>query len=123
MLLRQHGSRYQHGYLTSIHDRLESRAYRHLRFAIADIPADQSVHGPGLLHIDFNVLLRLKLVGRLDVGESGFHLLLPEAIAGKGITRHDLSGGVERQQLTGQLLGGFLGFLPGTVPLLGSQPT
>ena len=116
MLLRQYGGRHQHGNLTTVHDRLESGAYRHLRLAVADITADQPVHGLGLLHIDLDVLLRLELVGRLDVGESSFHLLLPETIAGEGITRHNLAGGIKRQQLTGKLLGGLFGFLPGAVP-------
>ena len=47
MLLGQHRGRHQHRHLIAVFDGLEGGADRHFGLAVADIAADQPVHGPG----------------------------------------------------------------------------
>ncbi len=122
VLLGEHGGRHEHGHLPAVHDRLESRPDGHLRLAVADVPADEPVHRLRLLHVLLDLLHRLELVGRLDVGEGGLELLLPDRVRREGEAGHDLPRGVEGKQLPGQLLGGLFGPLLGVVPFLGAEP-
>ena len=77
MLLRQHRGRHEHGDLFSAHHRLERRADRDLRFAEADVAADQAVHRPRQLHVVFGRGDRGELVGRFAEGKGMLEFALP----------------------------------------------
>ena len=51
MLLGQHRRGHQHGHLLARIDRLERGPHRHFGLAVADVAAEQPVHGPRLLHV------------------------------------------------------------------------
>ena len=51
MLLGEHGRRHQHGDLLAVVDRLERGPDRQFGLAVADVAADQAIHGPGALHV------------------------------------------------------------------------
>ncbi|MBA7482994.1 hypothetical protein ES707_18499 [subsurface metagenome] len=122
VLLGEHGGGHQHRHLPVIHHRLEGRPYGDLCLAVADVAADEAVHRFSFLHVPLDVMLRLHLVGRLDIGKRGLHLLLPERVAGKSEARYHLPGGVQSQQLLGKVFGGLFSPLLGATPLLRAQP-
>ena len=53
MLLGEHRCRHEYRRLAVIEDALHRRAQRDLRFAVADVAAQQPVHRRGGLHISF----------------------------------------------------------------------
>src|SRR5664279_5274797 len=55
VLKRQHGSGSQHRNLLSISNCFKRGAHSHFRLAVANITAEQSIHGGWLLEIAFNV--------------------------------------------------------------------
>ena len=55
MLLGQNGGRHQDRRLLAVQNTFHNGPERHLRLAIAHIAAEQAIHGPGLLHILFDV--------------------------------------------------------------------
>ena len=55
VLLGQNGGGHQNGGLLAVQDALHNGPEGHLRFAIAHIAAKEAIHGPGLLHILFDV--------------------------------------------------------------------
>src|SRR5260370_33216619 len=77
MLLRQHGSGYQHCRLFPAHNGLERRTNRHFRLAKTDIAADQSIHWLLRFHVPFGFLDRSKLIWSLRIQKKGFEFSLP----------------------------------------------
>ena len=77
MLLREHSRRREHGDLFAFHDRLERRANRHLRFAEADVAADQPIHRARQLHVVLGRGDRRELIGRFAEGKGMLELALP----------------------------------------------
>jgi hypothetical protein len=55
VLERQHRGRGEHRDLLAVHDRLERRAHRDLRLPVADIAAEQAVHGRRRFHVPLDV--------------------------------------------------------------------
>ena len=82
----QRGGR-EHGDLLAVLDRLERGADGHLGLAEADVAAHQAVHRVGALHVGLDVVDRLALVGRLDVGERLLHLVLPRRVVAERVAR------------------------------------
>ena len=72
VLLGEDGGRHQHRRLFVVADRLEGRAHRDLGLAVADVAADQAVHGVGRFHIALDLGHRAQLVGRLLEGKGRF---------------------------------------------------
>ena len=66
MLLCEDGRWYQYGNLRAIHDGFERRPNGDLGLAVADIAADQPVHGPFARHILLAGLPGGPLAGRAD---------------------------------------------------------
>ena len=85
MLLRQDRGRNQDRRLLAAAGRQEGCPQRHLGLAVADVAADEAVHGNGLLHVGQDVVDRLELVRRFFVGEAG--LEIPEITVRGGETR------------------------------------
>jgi hypothetical protein len=63
---------------------LERGADGDLGLAVADVAADQAVHGAARFHVALDVGGGLPLVGRVLVQEAGLHLLLPLGVGGYG---------------------------------------
>ena len=80
VLLRQHGGGDQHRDLLAIHHCLERGPQRDLGLAVADIAADQAIHGPAGFHVVLDRLDGHELVARLLVGEGRLQLRLPYAV-------------------------------------------
>ena len=64
MLEGQHRRGRQNGHLLAVHHGLERRAQRHFRLAVADIAAQQAVHGRRRLHVALDVGHGRDLIGR-----------------------------------------------------------
>ena len=122
VLLRQYGRRHQDGDLLVVHDRLEGRAERHLGFPVAHVPADQPIHGPGLLHVLLDRLDGDELILGFDVGEAGLQLVLPCRVRAERVALHHLARRVELQQVVGDLGDSTAGALFDLFPLRGAQP-
>ena len=84
VLLSEDCGGHEHGDLSPVHDGLERGAERYLGLAVADVAADEAVHGACPLHVRLHVAHGAELVGRLHVGEGGFHLLLPGCVGREG---------------------------------------
>src|SRR5258708_21031323 len=98
MLLRQHGSGYQHCRLFPAHIGFERRTKRHFRLAKTDIATDQSIHWLLRFHVPFGFLDRSKLIWSLRVQKRGFEFSLPFGIGRKGIPRQRVASRLQIQQ-------------------------
>ena len=103
VLLRQHGGGHQHGHLLAILDRLEGGPQRHLRLAVADVAADQAVHRPAAQHVALDLLDGPQLVRRLAVRERLLQLALPDGVRREAEAGRRLAGGIDLEQVLGQL--------------------
>ena len=116
MLFGQHRCRTQHSDLIAIHYRLERRADRHLRLAVPNIPADESVHRPTRFHVTLDFFDGGKLVGRLIINKRRLELVLPRRVRRKRVTFEYVARGLDLQQVRRQIhdraLGGKLLPLP-----------
>ena len=121
VLLRQHGRRHEDGDLVAVHHRLEGGAHRDLRLAEADVAADQAVHRPRRLHVGLDLADRGELVGRLDVRERRFELLLPGRVRREGVAVEDLARGVEVEQLPRHVGHGAANAVARARPLAGAE--
>ena len=97
----QHGGGHQDGGLPAVQHALHHRPEGHLRLAVAHVPAQQAVHGPGGLHVPLDLVDGAELILRLVVGEIVLELLLPGAVGGEGVSRLTLPLGVELDQPLG----------------------
>ena len=120
MLLGQHRGGGQQSPLLAGGDCLEQGPDRHLRFAKADIAADEPVHRRRLLHVPLHLADGLGLVGGGFVGEGIFEFALPGAIGGKGKAGGLVAFGIELDQVHGypghSLAGPLLGLGPSAAP-------
>ena len=91
MLLGEDGGGHEDGDLEAVGDGLEGGAKGDLGLAIADIAADEPVHGPDAFHIALHVEDGLGLVGGLLVGECVFELDLPWRVEGEGMALGQLA--------------------------------
>ena len=80
MLLGEDGCRREDGDLLAVHHGLEGGAERNLGFAVAHVAAEQTVHGPGPLHVGLDLPDALELVGRFRIGKALLQLHLPGAV-------------------------------------------
>ena len=122
VLLGEDGGGHEYGDLEAVGDGLEGSAKGDLGLAVADIAADEPVHGPDAFHIALHVEDGLGLVGGLLVGKGVFELDLPWRVEGEGVALGQLAGGVEGQQFGGHLAGGAFDAGLGTLPLLRAEP-
>ncbi len=99
VLERQDRRRHQHRDLLSVGDRLEGRAHRDFGLAVADVAADEPVHGRRRFHVPLHVLDRLLLIGGLLEGEESLELAHPGVVCGEGESGRRLALGVELEKL------------------------
>ena len=109
VLLRQDRGRHEHHHLLAVRNGLLGGAQRHLGLAVADVAADQAVHGALGLQVPLHRVDRLELVGRLPVREGALEHQLPLAVGRKLVTPASAALRVEVQQLSRQLAGGAAG--------------
>ena len=122
VLLHQQGCRHEHGHLLAVLHGLEGRPHRDLGLAVADIAADEPVHGDLALHVGLDLVDRGQLVGRLDIGEGVLELTLPgrvwpESVTGRGHPRR-----VELDEVGRDLLDVLAGLGLGLGPVRSPQP-
>ena len=104
MLLDQQRGGHEHGHLLAVLHGLEGRAQRDLGFAKAHVAADQAIHRHGLLHIGLDLVDGGELVGGLLIGESVLQLLLPRGVRAEREALGALAGGVQLDQVVGDLV-------------------
>ncbi len=104
MLQREDRRRHEHQHLLAVLRRLERRPQRDLGLAVADVAADQPVHRTRRFHVGLRQFDRIALIGRLGEGERLLELALPVGVLGEGVTRAPAALGVEREQLSRELL-------------------
>ena len=105
------------GFSISVCHSFECRAEGNLGFSVANIAAQQSVHGTGFFHIRLDFRNAPELVIGFRVLKALLELRLPLAVRGKGKALCLLPGGIQRGQLFGDVFhGGFrAGFYLGPV--------
>ncbi len=74
VLLGEHRGRHQHGDLPAVVDGLESGPHGQLGLAVADVAADEPIHGPAALHVAFDFGHRRELIGCFAKGKGGLEL-------------------------------------------------
>ena len=99
------GGRDEHR-LPPVHHRLEHGAESDLRLAETDVAHEQSVHDLALLHILFDRLDRLQLIGGLFIFEPVLELLLPHRVRGIDVPLLFLAFGIEFQKVDGEFAHG-----------------
>ena len=105
VLLGEHGRGREHGRLLAAEHGQQRRAQRHLGLAVADVAADEAVHGHAVLHVGEHGLDGAGLVGRLLERERLLELSKDGVGRGEGVPREGGALGVELQQLLGDLAG------------------
>ncbi len=121
MLLGEDRGGHKHRHLHPFQHHLEGGPNGHLRLAVAHIAAHQAIHGARHLHVLLHLADGQELVGRLDVGEGCLQLHLPGGVGREGVAGDYLAGGIEGQQLPGQIADGATHPRLGTSPLLAAQ--
>ena len=104
MLLDQQRGGHEHGHLLAVLHGLEGRAQRDLSFAEPHIAADEAVHRYGLFHVGFNLVDGGELVGGFLIGEGVFQLFLPWGVRTEREALGALAGGVQLDQVVGDLV-------------------
>ena len=104
MLLCQDGGRNQEYNLFFVEHRLEGCADGNFRFPIADIPADQTVHYPGTLHIALCFLDCAELVICFLVWEEFLEFFLPGVIRRECKSLFRLAQGVQSYKFLRNIL-------------------
>ena len=104
MLLDQQRGGHEHGHLLAVLHGLEGRAQRDLGFAEPHIAADQAIHRHGLFHVGFDLVDGGELVGGFLIGEGVFQLFLPWGVRAEREALGALAGGVQLDQVVGDLV-------------------
>ena len=92
----EHGSGREHGDLFAVGDSFEGRAHGDFGFAVADVAAEQAIHGRGALHVALDVGDGGVLVGGFLELEGIFKFALEISIGGESETFRGFALGVER---------------------------
>ncbi len=121
VLLRQDGGRHEDGDLVAVHHGLEGGAHGHLRLAEAHVAADQAVHRARRLHVGLHGVDRGDLVGRLDITEGGFELLLPRRVGCEGVAVQHLARRVQVEQVARHVRDGLAHAVARAGPLAGAE--
>ena len=103
VLLGQHGRRRQHRDLLAAQHRQQGRAQRDLGLAVADVAADQAIHGARACMSSSTVSMALRLIGRLLERERLLELAEDGVGGREGVAGQRRALRVELQQLLGDL--------------------
>ena len=116
VLFGQHGGRHEHGHLAAVVDRLEGGADRQFGLAVADVAADEPVHGPRPPHVGLDLGQTGQLVGRLLVGERRLELVLPVRVRRQGDAGLGLTQGLQANHVAGHVEHGGLHLVLAVLP-------
>ena len=116
VLLRQHRGRHEDGHLPPIHHRLERRANRHLRLAVANVAADEPVHRLRSLHVALGGVDGTPLMRRFLIEKGTLELPLPRRVRLEGVSRLRGTSGLDGEQLPREIAHGALGVFLGLLP-------
>ena len=114
----EHGGGREDGDLLVVADGLESGAHGDFGFAVADVAAEQAIHGRGGLHVALDVGDGRDLVVGLVEFEGVLELALPLAVGGEGVALRHFALRVELEELVGHVAHGLLDARLGLGPLL-----
>ena len=117
------GGRGEHGDLLVVADGLECRAHRDFRLAVADVAAEQAVHGLGRFHVASDVGDGLRLVFGLVELERVFELANELVARGKGVAFGHLPFGIELEEFVGHVFHGLAHARFGLGPRLRAEVT
>ena len=117
MLLNEQSGGHEHRHLLAVLYGFECGTYGDFGFAEAHITADKTVHGHGLFHVGLDLVDGGELVCGLLIGEGVLHLLLPWSVRTERKTFGTLTGGVELNQVFGNLVDVLAGFGLGGRPV------
>ena len=112
----QDGGGREDGDLFAVGDGFERGAHGDFGLAVADVAAEQAVHGRGALHVALDVGDGGVLVGRFFEFEGVFKFALEISVGRKGEARRGLALGVKSQELVGHVFDGFAGASFASVP-------
>ncbi len=114
MLEGQHGGRREERHLLAIHDGLERRAQGDFRLAIADVAAEQAVHGEIRFHVAHHVFDGLGLIFGLVELEGVFEVADEVIASGEGVAARHFSFSVKLEEFVGHVFHGLAnaGFTP-----------
>ncbi len=84
-----------------IGDRLECRAHRNFRLAVADVAAHEPVHRTRAFHIGFGFVDGFGLIGRRIVGKRFLEFGLPRRVRRERVTGRTLALGVQLDESVG----------------------
>ena len=121
MLLGEHRRRHEHGGLAAVLDCLERGAKGDLRLSKADVAHQQAVHRSRRLHVGFDVVDSLHLIGRLFERKAALQLELPGGVIGIHVTLDGCPCAIQLHQLTRQVAHGTADFGFGADPLAAAQ--
>ena len=122
VLPREQRGRHQDSHLFAVHGDLEGGPHGDLGLAVADVAADQQVHGMRLLQRLGDLLDRPLLVGCfliLETGGKGFRL---RAVGREGVAGGDRADRVQVEQIFGQFFDRPFGPFGGAHPGRAAQP-
>ncbi len=117
VLLGEQRGRHQHGDLLAVLHGLERGAHGDLGLAVADVAADDPVHRDAAHHVGLDLVDGRHLVGRLGERERVLELALPRGVRAERVAGRGLAGGVELDELGGDLLDRLLGPGLGVLPV------
>ena len=103
MLKCQYGRRHQYRHLLVVGSSLECRTHGNLRLTKTHIAANKTVHRTFPLHIGFHLGGGFQLVGSIFVNERRFQFLLHKAVGRKSKTFFIAAGGIEFDQIAGNI--------------------
>ena len=121
VLLGQHRRRHQHGHLLAVLDGLERRPHGQFGLAVADVAAQEPVHGDRLLHVGLDLADGADLVRRLLVREGFLELHLPARVRAVGDAADRLPLGLDLQQFGRQVPDGLGDLLLLLLPAFGAD--
>ncbi len=121
VLEREDGGGGEDGDLFAILHGLEGGAHGDFGLAVADVAAEEAVHGLGGLHVGLDVDDGGELVVGFGEGEGVFELALEVVVGREGGAYCRLALGVELEELSGHISHGFLDAGLGLLPGLGAE--
>ena len=122
VLEAEDGGRREDRDLLAVLHGLEGGAHGHFGFAVADIAAEQAVHGRGRFHVVLDGADGGELVVGLVVVEGVFKLALEFVVVREGVALRGVALGIELEQLAGHVLHGLAHARLGLGPLLRAEP-
>ena len=94
MLLGEHRCRHEYRRLAVIEDALHRRTQRDLRFAVADVAAQQPIHRRFRLHVGLYLAYAAQLIVGFGVAEVILKLALPRRIGCECVARYARTLGI-----------------------------